>query len=106
MCYSCQKCHFFEDENGQTTTVTGDNYRQMIRDFLMPAPDFFLWGYLKEKVYVNKPQTLDQLKTNIRQEIENIPVEMLKKVMKNSIKRADLCRTAKGGHLVDIIFEN
>ena len=55
---------------------------------------------------MNKPQTLDQLKNNIRQEIENIPVEILKKVMKNSIKRADLYRTAKGGHLVDIIFEN
>ena len=27
----------------------------------LTAPDFFLWGYLKEKVYVNKPQTLDQL---------------------------------------------
>ena len=55
---------------------------------------------------MNKPQTLDQLKSNIRQEIENIPVEILKKVIKNSIKRADLCRTAKGGYLVDIIFEN
>ena len=72
----------------------------------LTAPDFFLWGYLKEKMYMNKPQTLDQLKSNIRQEIENIPVEILKKVMKNSIKRADLCRTAKGGYLVDIIFEN
>ena len=28
--------YFFEDENGQTTIVTGDNYRQIIRDFLMP----------------------------------------------------------------------
>ena len=72
----------------------------------LTASDFFLWAYLKEKVYVNKRQTLDQLKNNIRQEIENIPVEILKKIMKNSIKRADLCRTAKGGHLVDIIFEN
>ena len=28
--------NFFEDESGQTTTVTGDNYQQMIRDFLIP----------------------------------------------------------------------
>ena len=28
--------YFFESKNGQTTTVTGENYRQMIRDFLMP----------------------------------------------------------------------
>ncbi|XP_075164295.1 uncharacterized protein LOC142236896 [Haematobia irritans] len=31
----------------------------------LTAPDFFLWGYLKDKVYVNNPQTLQQLKDNI-----------------------------------------
>ena len=72
----------------------------------LTASDFFLWGYLKEKVYLNKWETLEQLKNNIREEIENIPVEIFKKVMENSIKRADLCRAAKGGHLIDIIFEN
>jgi hypothetical protein len=32
----------------------------------LSAPDYFLWGYLKERVYVNKPPTLEQLKENIR----------------------------------------
>ena len=72
----------------------------------LTASDFFLWGYLKEKVDVNKLETLDQQKNNIRQEIENIPVEIFKKVMENSLKSAALCRAAKGGHLIDIIFEN
>lgn len=27
--------------------------------------DFFLWGYLKEKVYVNKPRTIQELKDEI-----------------------------------------
>ena len=31
----------------------------------LTPPDFFLWGYLKEKVYINKPQTLQELKDNI-----------------------------------------
>ena len=57
-------------------------------------------------VYVNKPQILDRLKNNIRQEIENIPVEMFKQVMENVIKRAVLCRAAEGGHLVLIMFLN
>lgn len=27
--------------------------------------DFFLWGYVKDKVYANAPQTIDALKDNI-----------------------------------------
>lgn len=42
----------------------------------LTAPDFFLWGYLKSNVYANKPETLEQLKQNIRDEINEIPVEM------------------------------
>lgn len=54
----------------------------------LTAPDFFLWGYLKSKVYINKPKTLAQLKNNIRREIAAIPVEMLAKTMENAEKRA------------------
>ena len=35
----------------------------------LTGPDFFLWNYLKSKVYVNKPKILDEPYTNIRQEI-------------------------------------
>ena len=28
--------------------------------------DFFLWGFLKSKVYANRPATIEQLKINIR----------------------------------------
>lgn len=71
----------------------------------LTPPDFFLWGYLKSKVYVNKPKTLEELKTNIRQEIAAIPVEMLKKTMENAAKRAQYAVQAKGDHLRDIIFK-
>ena len=46
----------------------------------LTPPDFFLWGYLKSKVYVNKPRTVAELKDNIREEIAAIPAEMLKDV--------------------------
>ena len=62
-------------------------------------PDFFLWGYLKSKVYVNKPRTVEELKDNIREEIEAIPAEMLE----NAAKRAQNAINARGGHLRDII---
>ena len=32
--------------------------------------DFCLWGYVKDRVYVDNCQTLDQLKANIRDAIE------------------------------------
>ena len=35
----------------------------------LTASDFFLWGYLKERVYVNNPRTVQELKNNIRHEI-------------------------------------
>ncbi|XP_076254287.1 uncharacterized protein LOC143192681 [Rhynchophorus ferrugineus] len=35
----------------------------------LTAPDFFLWGFLELKVYMNKPQTIQHLKGNIRHEI-------------------------------------
>jgi hypothetical protein len=36
----------------------------------LTAPDFFLWCYLKERVYVNKPRTIQELKENIRAETD------------------------------------
>ena len=37
------------------------------------ASDFFLWGgYLKSKVYVRKPRTVDDLKVSIREEIATV----------------------------------
>ena len=47
----------------------------------LTPPDFYLWGFLKSKVYINKPRTLAQLKTNIEREIAAIPRAMLEKVM-------------------------
>jgi len=70
----------------------------------LSAPDFFLWGYLKEKVYINKPRTLEELKTNIQEQIALITPETLQKVMENSMQRAYSCLNCNGSHLQDIIF--
>lgn len=70
----------------------------------LSAPDFFLWGYLKGKVYANNPRTLQQLKHNIRQEIEDLTPNVLTRVMEHAVKRAQLCIAVRGGHLTDVIF--
>jgi len=67
---------------------------------------FFLWGYLKSKVYVRKPRTIDDLKVSIREEIANVTQEMLVNVMQNFEERLRTCVRQEGRHLSDIIFRN
>ena len=134
--------YFFENDNA-TVTITGERYRSMITEFLIPelerqnvyhtwfqqdgatahtaretmtllkdcfpnrlisrfgdipwpsrssdlTPcDFFLWGYLKSRVYVSNP-------TN--HEIAALSPETLVKVMKTTKKRAISCQNNSGGH--------
>lgn len=70
----------------------------------LTASDFFLWGFLKERVYVNKPQNIQELKQNIRTEIAKLESETLRNVMKNVLKRVINCQQQNGSHLEDVIF--
>uniref|UniRef100_A0A0K2UQA4 Putative LOC100569746 [Acyrthosiphon pisum] n=1 Tax=Lepeophtheirus salmonis TaxID=72036 RepID=A0A0K2UQA4_LEPSM len=49
--------------------------------------DFFLWGYVKAKVYVNKPATIEALEANIERIIREITVTMLERVIENWLER-------------------
>ena len=79
---------------------------QKERMFLISACDFFLWGYLKSKVCVRKPRTVDDLKVPIREEIATVPQEMLVNVMQNFEERLRTCVRQEGRHLSDIVFCN
>ena len=43
----------------------------------LAAPDIFLWGYLKIKVYSSHPINLNDLKQTLHDEITNIPEETI-----------------------------
>jgi len=45
--------------------------------------DVYLWGYLKEKVFKHRPRSLEHLKERIQQEIDSIPPELTRRVMKS-----------------------
>ena len=62
--------------------------------------DFFLWGYLKERVYVGRPQTRDELKQSIRTEITAIQVDMLSHTLRDMRNRALECFSHDGEHKV------
>lgn len=61
--------------------------------------DFFLWGYLKSRAYINRPRTIDDLKTEIIAAASNIPEDMTARVMANFKKRLVAVQTANGRHI-------
>jgi hypothetical protein len=67
--------------------------------------DYFLWGYLKHKVYENRPHTLNELRDSIRTTVLQIPVDMLRKAMDSLRRRAEDCLQNNGAHLTDVVFK-
>uniref|UniRef100_A0A0K2UJM4 Putative LOC100569746 [Acyrthosiphon pisum] n=1 Tax=Lepeophtheirus salmonis TaxID=72036 RepID=A0A0K2UJM4_LEPSM len=49
--------------------------------------DFFLWCYVKAKVYVDKPAMIDTLEAIIERVIREVPVTMLERVIENWCER-------------------
>jgi hypothetical protein len=69
------------------------------------ACDFFLWGYLKSKVYKKRPRTMGYLKENIRDEVAAISLIMLQRVTQN-FQKGLRERVGNNGHrLKDTTFE-
>jgi hypothetical protein len=67
--------------------------------------DFFLWDYLKSKVYTHRPENLQALKVAIRREIAANPPAITERVMRAFRNRLEECITNDGHHLGDIIFK-
>ena len=66
---------------------------------------FFSLGYLKAKVYEQRPLTLEALKEAIRQEVAAITPEMILKVTDNYRERLHRCVNIQGRHLSDVLFK-
>ena len=63
--------------------------------------NFFLWSHLKDRVYADNPQTLEQIKVNITVEI--LP-EKCRKVIENQLKKIEDYKRFHGGHLNNIVL--
>ena len=66
--------------------------------------DFFLWDYLKGEVYKHHPCNLVELKTAIREEIQQITPAMTVRVMGNFRKRLNSFINTQGHHVEDVVF--
>ena len=68
-----------------------------------PSPlDYFLWGFIKEKVFKSNPRIILALKQLI-EEVSSINQETLAKVINNFKKRIDLCIEKQGGHFKHLL---
>ena len=61
--------------------------------------DYFLWGYLKDKVYAKIPQTLLDLKGLIESELKSINSIMLDRVFRNIRERCEAVLKSDGGNI-------
>ena len=63
--------------------------------------DYYLWGAVKDKCYV---ETIDALKNNIREAIGEIQLHTIDNELKNWTDRVGYCMASRGSHLNEIIF--
>ena len=73
------------------------------RNDLTPL-DYQLWGAVKDKFYVDKPETIEALKDNIREAIGKIQLHPIDNVLTNWTDRVGCCMASRGSHLNEIIF--
>ncbi|PSN43721.1 hypothetical protein C0J52_13997 [Blattella germanica] len=71
----------------------------------LSIPDFFLWGYLKQNVYMRRLRTLQELKEAIIEEVANIDRDLLQKMFGSFRKRSQESVDCNGRHLEDVIFK-
>ena len=57
---------------------------------------------MKDEVYGDAPQSIQELNEKIRAVIEEIEAQMCENVMENFIKKA--CKRSRGCHMNDIVF--
>jgi len=66
----------------------------------MISCDFFLWGYVKERVYVPPlPADLDEPTNRITAAVKSVIEDTLRLVWDEFSFRVDVVRTAGGGHM-------
>ncbi|GFX86738.1 DUF4817 domain-containing protein [Trichonephila clavipes] len=62
--------------------------------------DFFLWGFVKDKVFVRQlPQDLEELKQRITAVLNSITGDMLSRVSQELDYRVDICRVTGEAHI-------
>lgn len=59
--------------------------------------DFFLWGFIKEKVYATEPTTIEDMQERIREAFRSITPQILRNVQNDFRRRVRVCIQQNGG---------
>ncbi|GBM37969.1 hypothetical protein AVEN_171159-1 [Araneus ventricosus] len=60
--------------------------------------DFFLWGYIKQRVYATPPPTFQELRNRITDACASVSPVMLYNVQREVQSRVQMCIVAEGHH--------
>ena len=61
--------------------------------------DYFLWGYLRERVYSHSIHDINELEQKIHQEIQSILIDMFQNSVDNFARHCDECINSNGGYI-------
>jgi len=70
----------------------------------LTVTDFFLWGFLKDRVYRRRIVTIQELNQAIVDEVAAIDEDLRRCVYGNFQTRLQQCVDVNRGHLPDVIF--
>ena len=65
--------------------------------------DFYLWGQMKQRVYIPKPSNIDELRNNIEREFKSFKKNDLKDIFDNLKKRCTLIIHEKGSYIEHLL---
>lgn len=65
--------------------------------------DFFVWPYIKHKVYQMAPETMEDLKECVINAFNTITPNMLQNVHANILKRLRMCLAVDGNHIEQLL---
>ncbi|KAJ4431180.1 hypothetical protein ANN_19777 [Periplaneta americana] len=66
--------------------------------------DFFLWGYVKDKVYATPVRDLRDLRERIIEAIESIPEDMLQRAWQEIVHRLDIATVTARAHVATALL--
>ena len=65
--------------------------------------DFFLWGFIKDRVYATKHENLEELKEAITTEIRSLPIALCQRACRSVSKRLQLSKDLEGRHFEHLL---
>ena len=68
--------------------------------------DFSLWGNVKNNVFRNPPQTVQDMMSRAENALSDVNnnVEMCKRICRSVVRRCEMCLSANGGHFEHLLW--